>query len=88
VQVITGDQCGVVAVHSADDGELLATKSVTSKAIVAMQRLGNTGMYAVATAHSIAFWWLRRDLGYGIVRGGHTGPIISIHACHAKVVRS
>jgi hypothetical protein len=86
LQVITGDQCGVLAVHAAEDGGLLATKSVSTKPVIAVQQCGHTDMYVVATSHGVAFWRLQRDLAYEVVCCSHTGPVVSIYACTGGLV--
>jgi hypothetical protein len=73
-------------VHAAEDGALLATKSISTKPVIAVQQCGHTDMYAVATSQGVALLRLQRDLVYEGVGGSHNGPVVSIYACTGGLV--
>lgn len=86
VQVVTVDRQGFVALHRAADAAMLATRRVCRGAAVALVGAA-PGALAVATAAGAAFWRVRRELPYNVLRGGHSGPVVALYTCSGGLVR-
>lgn len=80
-QVLVTDDHGGVAIYQMDSGDLVATKQLTDDFIVSIRQCLDNSCYAVVTATGLHVWQLTRNAMYGMLRGGHSKPIITIHAC-------
>lgn len=67
---------------------MLATKQVTGSPIVGFHLRHKHDDLIVVIESGITVWKINRDVHYNVVRGGHTGPVISLYTCSGgKVIQ-
>ncbi|GMH37101.1 hypothetical protein BSKO_04974 [Bryopsis sp. KO-2023] len=80
-QVITTDMLGYLAIYCLKKETMLATKRLTTKPILSIHHREATDDYVVILEGEIQVWRIERDVGYNVLRGGHTGPVVSLYTC-------
>ena len=65
----------------------LARKRISQQTLLAIFKSSGRGEFGVVSATAVNIWRVEQDLDYRIVLGGHTGPVIAVHAVNGTTVR-
>lgn len=65
----------------------MARKRISQQPLLAIFKSSARCEYGVVSATAVDTWRVEQDLDYRIVLGGHTGPVIAVHAVNGAVVR-
>ena len=93
-QIITVDSKGWLAIYSIPrQGALLLSKRLLSQPVLFLAdvTLGPTPLSAasqqllIVAADRAHLWHLVRDVGYNVLRQGHTGAVVAVHTCDPPV---
>ncbi|KAK9807011.1 hypothetical protein WJX72_010761 [[Myrmecia] bisecta] len=85
-QVVLADKRGYLWLWDLRRQCMAASKRLATDAIVAVFKSRVAGEFGVCYAQLLEFWRIERDLDYNIVRGGHTGPVVSLYAVPGRQV--
>ena len=66
----------------------VARKRISQHPLLAIFKSSGRGEFGVVSATAVNIWRVEQDLDYRIVLGGHTGPVIAVHAVNGATVRS
>ena len=89
LQVLAVDKRGVLSLHDPTDCKPLATKHVSHNLVTAVHCCSpSSAIFAVVSTTEVQLWQIQRNLEYNVVRGGHCGPVVALHACHGGLVRT
>ncbi|CAD7702678.1 unnamed protein product [Ostreobium quekettii] len=81
LQIIVVDSCGYLAIYCLKKGRMLVSKRLTKHPIVSIYQRMECKDIIVVTTSEIQAWRIDRDVGYNLLRGGHSGPVISLYTC-------
>lgn len=80
-KVITTDLLGFMAIYCLKRERMLASKQLTAKPIVSIHHREQHRDYIIILDSLIQVWRIDRDVGYNVIRGGHTGPVTALYTC-------
>ncbi|KAL3145424.1 hypothetical protein ABBQ38_001669 [Trebouxia sp. C0009 RCD-2024] len=66
----------------------VARKRISQQPLLAIFKSSGRGEYGLVSATAVTVWRIEQDLDYRIVLGGHTGPVIAVHAVNGAVGES
>ena len=64
----------------------VARKRISQQPLLAIFKSSGRGEFGLVSATAVNIWRVEQDLDYRIVLGGHTGPVIAVHAVNAAWV--
>lgn len=86
VQLLLIDR-GHLHVWDLASDRFIARKCISQQPLLAIFKSSGRGEFGVVTATAVNIWRVEQDLDYRIVLGGHTGPVIAVHAVNGASVR-
>ena len=64
----------------------VARKRISQQPLLAIFKSSGRCEFGVVSATAVDIWRVEQDLDYSIVLGGHTGPVIAVHAVNGAMV--
>lgn len=64
----------------------MARKRISQHPLLAIFKSSGKGEFGVVSAGAVDIWRVEQDLDYRIVLGGHTGPVVALHAVNGALV--
>ena len=64
----------------------VARKRISQHPLLAIFKSSGKGEFGIVFAGAVDIWRVEQDLDYRIVLGGHTGPVIALHAVNGSLV--
>lgn len=64
----------------------VARKSISQHPLLAIFKSSGKGEFGIVSAGAVDIWKVEQDLDYRIVLGGHTGPVVALHAVNGALV--
>ena len=64
----------------------VACKRISQQPLLAIFKSSGRCEFGVVSATAVDIWRVEQDLDYSIVLGGHTGPVIAVHAVNGAMV--
>ncbi len=64
----------------------VARKRISQHPLLAIFKSSGKGEFGVVSAGAVDIWRVEQDLDYRIVLGGHTGPVVALHAVNGALV--
>ena len=64
----------------------VARKRISQHPLLAIFKSSGKGEFGMVSAGAVDIWRVEQDLDYRIVLGGHTGPVIALHAVNGALV--